>query len=456
MLVYFVNHSSAIDHLGGSERSLLKLIDDWIAAEPTLEPYFITRAPAGLLVEELRARSWAYSLVPYSGWAVPPHEADCESVAYRASKDYLAVKTIRRLMESRRPDLVVTNTLVAPWGAFVAQSLGIPHAWIVREFGDLDHGLRFVSGREQTLTDIGRLSELVVVNSHAVKKHLQPFVDAKKLVVVYPTVDSAQVQVQAAEPLAARAFPERDAGLKITVVGRLAPSKGQWRVVEALGELHRRGFAASVCLVGASMEPDHPRKLRSRSHQLGVADYLSIVGEQSNPWPFCAAADVCVTPSTQEAFGRTTLEYLWLGKPVIATNSGGSAELVKDTHNGFLFDADAPGQLADRLQRYIEAPDLLRLHALAARQHAESLASPEWSNLAAIERLSAVASAVPRSSGDVADEWFAKVGYRPGRSRLGVIVRYRYRRLVTRTRNFLTDPVGSVRRKLRRAEHPGG
>ena len=46
----------------------------------------------------------------------------------------------RGLIEAgtRRPDLVVTNTVVAPWGAFAAKALGIPHAWFVREYGDLD------------------------------------------------------------------------------------------------------------------------------------------------------------------------------------------------------------------------------------------------------------------------------------------------------------------------------
>lgn len=128
MLVYFVNHSSALDHLGGSERSLFRLIDEWLAADPDLEPYFITKSPPGLVVAELEKRGWGYTALTYRGWAVPPHDAHPDQVAYHARDDYLATVKIVRLMEERRPDLVVTNTLVAPWGAFAAKILGIPHA----------------------------------------------------------------------------------------------------------------------------------------------------------------------------------------------------------------------------------------------------------------------------------------------------------------------------------------
>lgn len=449
MLVYFVNHSSALDHLGGSERSLFRLIDEWLAADPDLEPYFITKSPPGLVVAELEKRGWGYTALTYRGWAVPPHDAHPDQVAYHARDDYLATQEIVRLMEERRPDLVVTNTLVAPWGAFAAKILGIPHAWMVREFGDLDHGLAFTNGRENTLSDIGLLSEAVFANSSAIRDHLATFMPAEKISIVYPTVDTDAVLAQSQESLPTPAFASDAEALTVTVVGRLAPSKGQWRVIEAVGQLHDSGIRADVCFVGASMQPEYQDRLADRARELGIAHQVTFVGEQENPFPFAAAADVCITPSSHEAFGRTTLEYMWLGKPVIATNRGGSTELVHDGVTGFLVDPDGVSDLADRLARYAQAPRLVADHGRAARERAATFAAPDVSNAAAIERLRQLVGAPAYRLPNIARQWLALPT--TGRSRrrtAGATVKYFGRVLVIRARNFVRDPIGSSRRRL--------
>lgn len=450
MLVYFINHSSAVDHLGGSERSLFRMIDEWREIDPKLEPYFITKAPRGLVVAELERRGWGFTALPYRGWAVPDHESHRDKLAYFAAEDYAATSEIVRIMERRRPDLVVTNTLVAPWGAFAAKTLGIPHAWMVREYGDLDHGLTFIQGRERTLSDIGLLSEAVLANSEAIRDHLAQYIPAEKLSIVYPALDVAEIQQRASEQPTLEPFPLADPGLRVTVVGRLAPSKGQWRVVEALGALKDRDVTASICFVGASMEPDYDRALLQRAAELGVADRIVFAGEHSNPFPFIKAADLCVTPSGQEAFGRTTLEYLTLGKPVIATDSGGSRELVIPGSNGALFDPETPSKLADHLQSYAADATLLQRHARGATERAAYVASPERGNAAAIERMRGLAGGPAYKLPDIARFWFdlpALSG--AGRARSRVSTGYVARVLKIRATNFLRDPIGSSRRNIR-------
>lgn len=449
MLVYFVNHSSAIDHLGGAERSLLKLVEDWQASDPEFEAFFITKAPRGQFVAALEQRGWGYRAYPYRGWALPQKKPHPSELAYYSREDYAATTKILALMEKRRPDLVVTNTLVAPWGAFAAKVLGIPHAWMVREYGDLDHGLSFVNGRARTIADIGLLSEAVFANSEAIRSHLGKYLDVEKVSIVYPTVDGDEVRRLSAEEPDIDPFPRADAGLRITVVGRLARSKGQWRVIESLGLLAANGVNASVCFVGAQMEPEHDLKLLKRARELGVDQNVVFAGEQSNPFPYVAAADVCVTPSGQEAFGRTTLEYLWLGKPVVATASGGSTELVRPDINGFLFDPEQPDDLADRLERYARDAELVARHQEAARERAAYLAAPERGNPAAIERMRGLIGQPAYQLPEIARFWFTLPSlYVLTHSRSRMTATYLVRIFFIRTRNFLRDPIGSTRRRI--------
>lgn len=454
MRVLVVNHSSALDHLGGSERSTLALLDEWQQVDPTLDIVVVTKAPEGLFVDQVRQRGWPYRSFAYGGWAIPPHEDGRASRARQAVVDYRAVTDIVSYLRDVEPDLVLTNTLVAPWGAFAAGVVGVPHVWFVREFGDLDHGLVFLQGREKTLADIGRLSVAVVANSRAIRDHLAPHVDPAKLSICYPTVDSDALTARAAESPSRPPFPDAGDALRVTVTGRLTRSKGQHLVVEAIGLLARRGVRVDACFVGATIETGYDAALRARAAQLGIAKSVTIVGEQANPFPFVAAADLCVTPSSSEAFGRTTLEYLWLGKPVVAARGGGSLELISEGSNGSLFAADDAQSLAQGLERYARDPELLRDHARAARTSAEVLATGEFSNGATIRRLSGLpgTSVIPLPS--ISEQWFELPGELADLLGLDALDRQVDReRRWQRVGRLLRNPVSVVRRRMATRRH---
>jgi glycosyltransferase involved in cell wall biosynthesis len=406
--VFFSNHSTAPINLGGAERSLLQLVEDWSASRPDFEPFFITKAPAGKFIEALERRGWPFRAYRFRGWALPsPQPAPTAERAAFAAVDYAAVTAMIALFEREKPDLVVTNTLVAPWAAFAAKTLGIPHAWFVREYGDLDHGLQFQLGREATFHDIGLLSEAVVTNSHAVARHLSVSIDPAKITVAYPQIDVADVRARAAMPPVTPPFPQDDPGLKITVVGRVETGKGQHRVIRALGELRRRGVVASLALAGAWKEPGYDVELGRLAREVGVEGHVTILGELENPFAVAAAADVCVTPSTIEAFGRSTLEYMTVGKPVVASETGGSAELVTPGVTGALFRPDDIDALADALEAYARSPELIADHGEAARLRAAEISEGSLGNAAVVRRLEALVGAPAYRLPEMARYWFA-------------------------------------------------
>jgi glycosyltransferase involved in cell wall biosynthesis len=450
MLVYFVNHSTAPVNLGGAERSLIGLVEEWYASDPEFEALFITKAPRGKFIEALEERGLRYRAFLYRGWTMSKPKAPISEMTYFAHDDYAATLAIIELMEERRPDLVVTNTIVAPWGAFASASLGIPHAWFIREYGDLDHGLAFQIGRAKTFEDIGLLSQAVFTNSLALKAHVSQYLDADTISVVYPSVDPAEVVGKS------DGTPEREpfstGGLKVTVVGRLSETKGQWRAVDAIGELAARGIESSLCLVGSSEEPDYDLRLRARATKTGVADRITFVGEQANPFPYVRAADVCVTPSGIEAFGRTTLECMLAGKAVVASEGGGSAELVAPGETGFLFDPARAGSLSEYLERYAQDPGLIRAHGEAGARRAQIILGGEYSNAAAIERLKATAALRPYRLPNIARYWFELPGYFFSSAGLGPRITTAF--ILTRARGRLAKlikyPIGVVRRAARR------
>ncbi|HEX4058950.1 MAG TPA: glycosyltransferase [Galbitalea sp.] len=445
MLVYFINHSTAPVNLGGAERSMITLVEDWYAADPAFEAFFLTKAPRGRFIEAIELRGWRYLALKYRGWAIPHAVQSATERAYFARDDYAATLGMIDVMQENRPDLVVTNTLVAPWGAFAAKALGIPHAWFIREYGDLDHGLTFQLGRERTIADIGLLSEAVFVNSRALREHVIAQIDEAKVSVVYPRVDVDSIAKLSKEQPASDPFPDSaTAALKITMVGRLSETKGQLDVVAALGLLRDQGIDARLTLVGASEPPGFERVIQSAAREHGVADRLVIAGERDNPFPYVRAADVCVTASGIEAFGRTTLEYLALGKPVVASSAGGSAELVDDGKCGFLFHPSDTAGLAAALARYAADPALLETHGRAAVKRAAAIQSRPLDNLGAIQKMRAIATGPSYRLPNAAQLWFALLAAdgagRPRRGFTSIAVRRvrarlgRWAKLHSRTR----------------------
>ena len=371
--VVFVNHLSG-DHLGGSELSLLAIIDRWTDRDRSLEPIIVTPAPGAAMEAATRSRGWRTEVMPYTGWAVFDEEGGRAQSVLRARQNRAATARLVEVIEESRPDLVVTNTLVAPWGALAAAHRGVPHVWFVREFGDLAQGFHFPEGRAAALRDIGALSTTVIANSRAVAAELERHMPSHHVTVAYPSVDLHRVRTRSEERPTVQPFDE-EAGLRVTVVGRLAPSKGQWRVIDAIALAAQRGVRVDVCFVGEAVHAGDDRILQRRALRRRVSDRVRFVGEQENPFAYMAAADVCVTPSDREAFGRSTLEALAVGRPVIASDSGGSAELVEDGVSGLLFPPDDPEQLALALERLATDERSRTTMAARARARADQIAS---------------------------------------------------------------------------------
>lgn len=372
MRVLFVNHSAAPDHLGGSELSLLSVIDMWMEANPAMQPAILSPSLHGAFAEEVARRGWEYFAVEFGGWAFTGDSGGRAARVLRADRDSAATRVIVERLKRDLPQLVVTNTLVAPWGAFAAAMLGIPHVWFVREFADASEGWHFTATRERTLEAIGELSAKVVANSCSLRDAIMDTVDPAKVLVSYPYIDGDQVERLSREPVDAP-LGSAGADLSVVVVGRITHQKGQWRLLEAIGALSREKIRVAVCFVGATVEAGADVALRRRARQLGIGHLVTFAGERENPYPFIAAADVSVVASVREAFGRATLESQLLGVPVIASRSGGASELVDHGVTGILTSPGSIDELAQAIALYARDPARLRMHGKAATKHARAL-----------------------------------------------------------------------------------
>lgn len=177
--------------------------------------------------------------------------------------------------------------------------------------------------------------------------------------------------------------------LRIAVVGRLSPEKGQRLALQALQIVNAgRNLPIHMDLVGDG--PDRVQ-LERLAAELGVSQHVTFHGFLSNPYPLMRAANLVCIPSEHEGLPNVALEAMVLGTGVVATNCSGSlrslvgvdtsarAETTNHPSNkimsgprGTLVANNDPRTMAEAFHSLTTEPDTWSRRRTAAREWVES------------------------------------------------------------------------------------
>jgi glycosyltransferase involved in cell wall biosynthesis len=156
-------------------------------------------------------------------------------------------------------------------------------------------------------------------------------------------------------------------GDTLAFAGRLTAQKSLEVALAALARVD----GVTLLIAG---EGDRRAPLERRTAELGLEDRVRFLGPQSRErvLELFRAADAVVLSSSWENFPHAVVEALAAGTPVLATATGGVAEVVHDGENGLLVPVADAEALAGAVRRYFADGALReRLHAAAAPSVAE-------------------------------------------------------------------------------------
>ncbi|MCC6567748.1 MAG: glycosyltransferase [Anaerolineales bacterium] len=242
-----------------------------------------------------------------------------------------------------------------------------------------------IEGEKQVL----RRADRVVVATIAELTQLRFLykADAKKLVIIPPGVDVSHFYPIPADE--ARAY----IGLKpedrmILFVGRIEPLKGVDTLLEAMSCLQmKESRPVHLAIIGgdpaASPEEMNAEmaRLKNLCEVLGLDQSVVFLGvrDQDKLSYYYSAAEVVVMPSHYESFGMVALEAMACGTPVIASEVGGLAYLVRDGETGFTIPAEEPETLCEKLSWLLNDDEL---HAKMSAQAAAYAQDYAWEKIA--------------------------------------------------------------------------
>ncbi len=138
-------------------------------------------------------------------------------------------------------------------------------------------------------------------------------------------------------------------------------------------------------LLGADRDGLEP-ELRQQAAMLKIGERVKFLGFKDPIEPWLAGCDLLLVPAVEDAFGRTLVEAMAVGTPVVATNSGGHPEIVVDGHTGLLVPTDDPAAMATAALRVLQGSGL----AARLTETARAIVVPRYSLVSHVAAMTSI------------------------------------------------------------------
>ena len=323
-------------------------------------------------------------VVSAGGRLVPQlHELGAEHVELDIGRKSLLtlrrVPMLRRLLRDSAADIVHARSRLPAWiGWRALQGMPSGHR---PHFVTTVHGLNSPSRYSAIMTR----GERVICVSNTVRDYVRrhyPATDPRRLRVIARGIDPAAFPRAAPRDPGARAqlaaqIPQLGGdGPLLLLPGRGTRLKGHADALALLQTLREGGLDARLWMPGAR-DPDraaYVAELEREALRRGVSGMVAITAPSAEMAQAYAASDLVLQLSRKpEAFGRTVIEALSVGRPVLGWDHGGVGELLRELQpQGAVaaFDATALADRARHLLAHPPAPPATMPYTLQAMQQA--------------------------------------------------------------------------------------
>ena len=291
------------------------------------------------------------------------------------------VKIIRLPVHSKNPVLIIFNALVlaiyiifykinivharsrAPaWTSYIASFL------TNRVFVTTFHGTyNFKSNLKKFYNSIMLKANLTIAGSNFIFRHInenysQYLHKEKKLRVIFRGINvdyynSKNISILKREKLK-QEWNLSSNQFTILLPGRLTYWKGQEKFIESLNILiedYNIANFQAIILGSDQGRKVYKKKLINLVERYNLHNKVKFIHHCKEMPLAYSLADVVVSASIEpEAFGRVSVEAQSMGKPIVATDIGGSKETIINKKSGFLYKHDDPRELAKMLNTVIQ------------------------------------------------------------------------------------------------------
>lgn len=380
--ICFFSHSSS---LGGAERSLLDLIVILTAKGVKCSVVLPGDGPYKELCQNMGIQVKTFPLMAW--WCNQDRfEEDFKQFLSTIQNNlYEIVEYIREIS----PTAIYTQTIVNPFGAIVAEYLNLPHFLALREYGELDHKLKFYFGFTESMKALYDTSDYVFSISKSVAK-----------TVLKNHSLNANVKVNYSKVTLSSSCGQRDQKcmddqVNIGVFGSINEGKNQADILKAVLILLEKGYDIQLYIVGYC-EEEYCTYLTQLLSSSCYKHKIIFTGFVEKPVELMQKMDIVVSCSKSEGLGRTLIEAILLKVPIIYANSGGPQEIYVDTEHGLAYKLFDENDLVYKIIQVVRFPEETKQRIRKAYKYILEKFTDESYALPVIEALQEVNNKAPK------------------------------------------------------------
>lgn len=343
------------NNVGGSHLSTLLLIGN--LDRHRIEPHVILHEE-GLLADHMRRQGLPYELVDIPGFFQLPYWS-LRNVAALALQTWRLAAFLRK----RGIDIVHANDVRTHFGWTLATRLaGAKLVW---------HQRTASFGRSTVKLVLAKLAHQVVCISRYTVSTLPESLKPGARIVSNPfEVRFAEIDRKAAKQAIQEQLELDPEATLIGFFGNLVRQKRPSVFLHAAARLSERNEKPLAFLLFGTDRGSARAELTALAEDLGIGDRVHFMGFQTPIEPWMAGCDLMIATGVGDGLGRSLVEAMISGTPVVATDSGGHREVIEDGKTGWLATADDPDALAAAAGHVLDDPDLAQATAQRARSQA--------------------------------------------------------------------------------------
>ena len=188
--------------------------------------------------------------------------------------------------------------------------------------------------------------------------------------VLYNTNESAKIMALSGEKMEDGLFSDRE--IKLVGVGKLLKNKGFHRLLPIVQKLRRDGHPVHLYILGIGpMEA----ALKQQAADLGIADAVTLLGYQTNPYKYVAKCDLFVCASYAEGFSTAATEALIVGTPVCTVEVSGMKEMLGELGEWGIVTENDEEALYQGIRRLLDEPSLLAHYKKQAEERGRTFST---------------------------------------------------------------------------------
>jgi len=295
--------------------------------------------------------------------------------------DPTPITVVCKRIKKQQYDVIQSHGYKSAFIAFFAHYLAnIP--WVAFLHGHTTENLKVRLYHALEFKLVKHADKIITVSHEMRERLVSRGLPAERTVVIQNALDPQEFAASA-KPHLRKKFGVKPDEKLIGIIGRFSPEKGVDVFLEAFKLLSKSDTSLKAILIGEGLLEAELRNYCS-THQIN--DRVIFAGYQKDIAEFYPILDMMVMPSRSEGLPNVALEALHFGVPVVATDVGGTSEVIIDGKTGLLVPSERP-DLMQAAMSTLFADEGLRCRLIKqGKQHLSENFSPK-SRVEKIERI---------------------------------------------------------------------